>query len=610
MLQQMRSAAKYIWIVVFVTFVGGFLLAETSGLLGRSSVTTSSIVAKVNGDDIPYMTWVNAAAALAQQEEQQRSRALTLDERRQIDDQAYNQLVTDRLLQQEYEKRGIRVTDAEIIEAAKFQPPPQFRSAQELQTDGQFDPAKYQRFLASPGARQQGLLAQLEGYYRSEIPKEKLFTQIAGDVFVSDTRLWQIWRDSHDSATVTFVAFRPTVTEDTRRGVTDGEISAYYERHRAEFDRPGRATLSIVQISRHASAADSLLMKEKVLALREEIAKGAKFEDVAKRESDDSVSGKDGGRLPRGPRGQFVKAFEDAAYKLSLGEISQPVATINGFHLIKLEAKKGDTLTLRHILKLVRQGDSASAATDRRADSLSKLTAGADQPAKFDSAARVLKLLLTHIPVREGEPATYLGHTVPGISAWAFGGVRLGEVSDLFDDEQGYYLVRLDSLTNGGVQTLITVKDEIRTQIAMDKTIDALVPKAKALLASSASGGLESAAKAQGLATAKAGPFTRISNVVDLGGVSEAIGAAFAVPVGTVTEPIRTVDGVYLIRADKRVEASEKDWATQKAAQRQQITRAVRDQRVRLFMDGLRKSAKIDDRRKQLQAAQRRQTPT
>ena len=92
---------------------------------------------------------------------------LTLDERAQIETQAFNDLVNDILLKQQYEKRGIRVTDDEIISAARTSPPPQFLQAPELQTEGQFDPSKYQRFLASPTARQQGMLAQLETYYRN-----------------------------------------------------------------------------------------------------------------------------------------------------------------------------------------------------------------------------------------------------------------------------------------------------------------------------------------------------------------------------------------------------------------------------------------------------------
>ncbi|HVT40402.1 MAG TPA: peptidyl-prolyl cis-trans isomerase [Gemmatimonadaceae bacterium] len=607
MLQQMRSSAKYIWIIMLVTFVGGFLLVETSGLLGRSPVSTSSVVAKVNGADIPYLVWANTAATLAQQEEQQRGHALTLDERRQIDEQAFNQLVTERLLQQEYEKRGIHVTDSEIIEAAKYQPPPQFRQAAELQTEGQFDPVKYQRFLASPGAKQQGLLAQLEGYYRTEIPKEKLFSQVAGDVFVSDTRLWQIWRDTHDSATVSFVAFRPEATKENKAAVTDAEIQKYYEAHKKEFDRPGRATLSIVEISRRATTRDSLATRKKVEALRDEIMRGAKFEDVAKRESDDSSSGKEGGLMAKGVRGRFVKEFEDVAYKLPVGELSQPVATAYGFHLIKVDARKGDTITVRHILKLVHQGDSAQTATDSRADTLAKLAGSADVPAKFDSAAKALKLLVSRITVREGQLATYLGREVPSVSAWAFGGAKVGESSELFDDERGYYLVRLDSLVSAGIQPLAAIKDEVRGVLAREKALDTLVPKAKALAEAAAHSTFEAAAKAQDLQVRKVGPFTRISNVVDLGGVSEAVGAAFALPVGPVSAPIRTEAALFVLRTDARVEADRKAWEAQKAAQRAQVTRGMRDQRVRLYIDGLRKTAKIDDRRKQIQSAQRKQ---
>ena len=124
MLQQMRSAAKWIWILVFAAFVGGFLLLDTSGLLGRDQVTSSSIVASVNGTDIPYLTWINVSNAIAQQREAQMGRGLNGDERAAVEDQAFEQLVTDILLQQEYRERGIRVSDEEIIQHARTNPPP------------------------------------------------------------------------------------------------------------------------------------------------------------------------------------------------------------------------------------------------------------------------------------------------------------------------------------------------------------------------------------------------------------------------------------------------------------------------------------------------------
>src|SRR5678815_1106685 len=89
----MRSAAKYIWIFLVIFFVGGFLLAETSGLLGRAPVTSSTAVATVNGEDVLATTWYNAINQLEQQATQQTGRSVTLDERKRLADDAFEQLV-------------------------------------------------------------------------------------------------------------------------------------------------------------------------------------------------------------------------------------------------------------------------------------------------------------------------------------------------------------------------------------------------------------------------------------------------------------------------------------------------------------------------------------
>lgn len=604
----MRNNAKWIWLVIVVAFVGGFLLYQTSGLAGRAVITTSTAVAKVNGTEIGYLTWQNSAAQLEQQQEQQLGRGLTLDERAQMETQAFDNLVSDVLLQQEYARRGIGVTDAEIIEASKTSPPPQFMQAPELQTDGRFDPSKYQRFLASPTARQQGLLANLEAYYRTEIPKQKLYNEIAGDVFPSDTRLWTAFRDLHDSATISEVNFKPDVTKELKDAVSDAEMHKYYDAHTKDFDHPGRASLSIVEIGRRPTAADTAATLKAVQALRAEIEKGAKFDDVAKRESDDTVSGRDGGKLPMAGKGAYVPEFEAAARKLSVGEISQPVLTQFGYHLIRLDERKGDSLALHHILKAIKQGDSAATVSDKRADTLAKIAGSATEAVKFDSAAAKLHLLVSRVSVDEGSPAVYLGQVVPSASAWAFGGAKVGESSDLFDDDRGYYLVRLDSITQGGVQPFDAVKDDIRSRVAHEKAVDALLPKAKAFASAAATSSLDAAAKAQGLTVEKVGPFTRNTQVPQLGMLSEAVGATFskALPVGAVSAPIKTDDGVFVIRVDRRTTADSTRWMAQKPTQREQLLQVLRNQKIGLYLGALKKAAKIEDMRKELQAAQRR----
>ncbi|MFP5355366.1 MAG: SurA N-terminal domain-containing protein, partial [Gemmatimonadota bacterium] len=144
---------------------------------------------------------------MAQQEERNSGRGLTLDERRRVEDQAFEQLVSSILLEQEYKRRGITDSDQEVIEAAQQSPQPELMQSPDFQTDGRFDIQKYRRFIGSSAARSQGVLIQLENYYRSEIPRAKLFDQLAGDVFVSDAKLWSVYKDMNDSAQVSFVMF-------------------------------------------------------------------------------------------------------------------------------------------------------------------------------------------------------------------------------------------------------------------------------------------------------------------------------------------------------------------------------------------------------------------
>ncbi|HEX6574807.1 MAG TPA: peptidyl-prolyl cis-trans isomerase [Gemmatimonadaceae bacterium] len=601
----MRSSAKYIWIFIVVFFIGGFLLLETSGLLGRGAITPTTAVASVNGEDILATTWYNAIAALEQQATQQTGRSITLDERRRLADEAFEQLVGDALLRQEYRRRGIIVTDEEISEAARYAPPPQLAQSPELQTDGRFDPEKYARFLSSPSARQEGILFQLEGYYRDQIPREKLFEQVASDVYVSDDRLWQIWRDTRDTAQISYVVFRPELIGDNEVTVTDSEIKDYYDKNKKDLEKPGRAVVSVVSIPRTITAADSAATRNRILALRDRISKGEKFEDIAKAESSDSVSARDGGFLGKGVRGRFVPEFENAAYALAPGEMSQPVLTSFGYHLIKVDEKKGDSIAVRHILLPITQSDSNATLTDRKADELSRIAASSDKPGVLEEAAKKLGLQIKHGSVLETDALTIDGKFIPSVGPWAFQGARIGETSELFDSDDGYYLGRLDSLTKGGVPSLDQAKSEIRATLAIQKKLDKLMPRAQQFAATAARTSLEDAARGAGMQVRQSEPFTRVGGAEGIGRLNQAIGAAFSLPIGAVSTPIRVYDGIFVERVDQRVLKEKSEWEKEKDAQRQTIVQQLRQQRVRDFLSNLRDNAKIVDKRKEIEASQR-----
>jgi peptidyl-prolyl cis-trans isomerase D len=310
--------------------------------------------------------------------------------------------------------------------------------------------------------------------------------------------------------------------------------------------------------------------------------------------------------LGSGPKGRFVPAFETAAYALKPGEISQPVLTQFGYHIIRVDSRKGDTLTLHHILLRIGQSDSAAARTDRRADSLARIAANADQAAKFDSAARALRIPVLKAEAIEGNSLTVNGQYIPSVGPWAFEGAKPGESSELFDAEDGYYLARLDSLVPGGTLSLDQAKQDIRTYLMKQKKLDALMPQAANIAKLAAASSLEQAAKVTGLEVVKTKPFTRVTGVPELTNLPEAVGAAFSLPLHVVSAPIKATGGVVVERVDNRVPASRTAFEAQKDGLRQQALGQLRQERVREFLSNLKAVAKIDDRRKSVEASARR----
>ena len=606
MLQGMRAVAKYIWWFVAFCFVAVWGVYEQSGLSGRG-VTPASTVAKVNGSTITFTEYQTELRNRLQSEQQRTGRSLNQDQDRVIAEQVFNELVNGRLLEQEYARRGIAVTDDEVRTALLEQPYPPIARSPEFQTDGQFDMAKYQRFLRSPLAAQRGVTQELETYYRTALFRSKLFEQIATSVYATDAQLWRLWRDTRDSAKVTFVLFSADLIPDSAVKVTDAEIEAYYKAHKAEMtDLAGHATISVARLPRLISAADSAAARTKAEALRTEIAKGAKFEDVARRESTDTLSATQGGALGTQLRTGFAPAFAAALATLKVGELSAPLLTPFGYHIIRVDARKGDSVTAHHILVAIRQSDSAAVLTDRMADALAKAS-GATRPGVFDSTARKLGLEVARLPVTEGAPLMWSGRYVLGAAAWAFDGAKPGEVGELIDAEDAYYLLRLDSLEQGKAPTLKALTPEIRKILSRDKKLDLLVTRAQPLTAAATAGGttFEQAAQKLGFVTVSSSMFSRTSAVVGLDQGSEAIGAAFALPLGTVSQPVKARGGVVVERVDVRSLGDSAAWEKQKPLQRDQVQQRTREAAVQQYIVNLRQHSDIVDNRKEIQAASR-----
>ena len=135
--------------------------------------------------------------------------------------------------------------------------------------------------------------------------------------------------------------------------VTEAEVEEYYFENKAEIpDRPEMDQLGMIMKIIKPSEETNKKALISINKIKDRLNEGEDFSELAKAESE-GPSSVNGGDLGFFGKGTMVKPFEDAAFSLIPGEVSEVVQTDFGYHLIKLEEKQGDDIRVRHILKKV-----------------------------------------------------------------------------------------------------------------------------------------------------------------------------------------------------------------------------------------------------------------
>lgn len=133
--------------------------------------------------------------------------------------------------------------------------------------------------------------------------------------------------------------------------VTDREVREFYEIYKDSLPpASSEYEISHILLTRSISDAEKNEAQSKAFQLLDSISNGADFSILASQYSDDRGSATNGGNLGPATRGMFVKNFEEALFSMNVGEISQPIETEFGYHIILLDRIDGDTRTSRHIL--------------------------------------------------------------------------------------------------------------------------------------------------------------------------------------------------------------------------------------------------------------------
>ncbi len=594
MMRQMREATKPIMIFTAASFVALMVFQWGMDITGRSSGGAGQI-GSVNGDAVSYDAYMAAYRNLYDQVQQSQQEPITTQQNKQLEDAAFDQVVNQLLIRQELHRRDISVTNQEIQQAAQYAPPAELRP-QFTDSTGRFDMQAYQSFLASLPQEQ---LLMLEGYYRDIIPRGKLLRQVSSGIYLSDAELWSRYRDAHEAVQIRYVPLNPSTRyNDADFPIGDAEVKAYYDAHQDEFKVPARATVKAVVLSKTPTAADTAAALERARRLRQEITDGTDFADVARRESADSTSARQGGDLGTFPKGRMTPPFDSAVFAARVGRLTEPVKTSFGYHLIEVTKRWGsDSAQARHILVPIERTDSSEINMLTRADSIENLSADRG----LEEAAQSVGLSVTTVDITSNFPFLVGAGQIGEGADWAFEDASPGDVSPVFENDQAFYALELVSSEPEGVLPLDQAKSSIETTLRFDKKLEKAKSEGQKLVDRVRAGAaLPNVAADMGLEVRDAGPFTRNDFVPGVGRQNAAIGAAFALRAGEVSDVVTTPSNAFVVQAMQRTPADSTAWADQKAQQEETVVQALQQQRMQEWMAALHTAAEIVDRRAQV----------
>ena len=596
LMKTMRDNTKWIMLITALAFVALMVFEWGMDITGISGggMELGSVGRTPVTNDMYQSTYRN----LYDQVSRSQAEPVNSQQNREIEDAAWNEVVNQILISQELDRRGIRVTDDEIRQAALFAPPPGFQQERAFQTDGRFDLSKYQQFIQT-GAEDLMLL-QLEAYYRDVIPRGKLLRQVTSGIQVSDAELWRSFRDENEQVEVAFVALDPArrIGND-QVTVTPSEVQAYYRANREDFRVPATARVKLSVLGKAPTAADSVAVEELVQELLGEIGGESTFEEVAARESSDEGSAAEGGNLGTVFPGQLPAAMDTAIFNGPVGGVQGPIRTNFGLHLIRVDERWGaDSAQARHILIPMERTDASEMRLLARADSLERM----GETRTLEEVASILQIEVQEIQLTEEFPLAPGAGLIGEGAEWALEEAAPGDVSPVFETQQAFYALELISTSPEGYQTVEEVTPLIEETLRLEKKMDLVVEEggrwAEALRSGSTT--LEQLAAENGLTVNRPEPFTRMDFVPGLGRQNAAVGAAFGLEAGQVSNPVRTGANVFLIQSISSTPADRDAFEAVKEELRAQTIQLIQQQRLDEWLQGLRTATRVVDRRREV----------
>jgi peptidyl-prolyl cis-trans isomerase D len=378
-----------------------------------------------------------------------------------------------------------------------------------------------------------------------------------------------------------------------RATVTGQQIERSYNDNIQQYSTPEQVRASHILLK--TEGKDDAAVKKQAEDLLAQIKKGANFEELAKKNSQDTVSAAKGGDLDFFNKGQMVPEFDKVAFELQPGQMSDLVKSSFGYHIIKVTDKKAATTrTLAEVRTQIEDQlkyEQAQAAGQKLAD---QVAGELKKPADFDTVARARGL-------QGGESGLFLQDeqiiagigSSPQVTQTAFT-LKEGEVSEALRTSQGYAFITVTGKQDPYIPKLDEVKTKVRDDVLKQKKIDAARQKAASIDAALKSGDFEKTAKAAGLDVKTTELITRGAPIGDAGVSPSLEAAAFSLPQGGVSDPVVTDTGAAILKVVERKEVVADELAKQKDSLKNEILNERKNKFFAAYMTKARQKMKIN----------------
>ena len=540
-----------------------------------------------------------------------------------IDRQILQQMIDEYAALQEAERLGVTINDAEVRERIVSFPV--------FQQDGQFigEQAYVQMLrLQTPPLTP----AQFEADIRQSLMQERLIAALTNWVTVPDTDLRREHIRRNEKVRVDTITF---TADDFREGVeaTDEDVVELFSQNSIAYTVPEKRRLRFVLIDVPAlqesfipSDADVLAYYENnldrytdALALRAshillrtdgsdpaevqtraeaivaEARDGADFAELARQYSEDEGTKEIGGDLGPVAPGQMVPEFEGAAFALEQGEISDPVQSVFGIHIIKATERTGGAsqpldAVRASIIDLLKQ-ESATAQASALAQAMAaEITTAAD----LDTAARRRGLEPQESGfAAPGEPILGLGFS-SAVSDQAFQ-LEQGQVAGPIQTPTGPAFVTVVAIQDPYVPPLDEVEARVRDDVIRRKAFVAAQERAAAVSAIlQAAEDFTVTREVEGLEV-NTGDFIARGEAVPGVGLNTAVEAAvFSLAAGETSTPVLTGNSAVIVHVLERQEATESDFEAVREMLRSEVTSQRQNQFFAAYMEQAKARITVD----------------